>query len=472
MGRIKWLLPLILLCAGTARASDPLPFNFCGDSLPNSISATGHCIFNNVTSGDVLFIHWSAAAGGSGTVVATFTLTPNTETIVCDSGALASHIFGGGNTEAVQTCYIILSASHATLDVSLTITTSGSGPQLHSISGDEVAGLGSFIVGAKNDNGTSLSITTTGTNAYITSNCADAADNIVASGTGNMNLQTYGPNNPTSGTDWRGASGFRIVSSAAAYTMACTFTSGAGLNQISAVAFAIATPPPLAAVYVRQGCFYAGNNGSSSHQGGCTIANNLAGSKGVWGFTSRGPTLQSTNISAINTADTVVCPANAFLTHNYGGQDYTTNICYADLAGANASVQASISYNACAGCRTIDFVFYEVVGANSSADSSSASACAATTCAFTTATANQFTFAFLTDTIGGTVLSPGNSFNQGTYVYGDFGAVEASIAATQITTASGSNTASFSGSTTTPLISVLSFGTPIVSTVKHRSSIL
>lgn len=454
----KWLVLLILLVGSHANAVLPAGVSLSGGKHCNSFkqavsvsSGTVTCLMSNVNSGDTVIIGYNLAAATTYSVTAT-------ESPTCPAGLIATRNVGGFIHDN-GICYIVLSSSHASFQITVTIT-AGGGARQGMIDVWEFAGLGAIDTGSEAAvNAVTTSFTTAANNEFAFGFVADQNTPLSPGGSNNQWNQIAGTN--TAGNDYRAMDITQVTGTAGSYT--ASFSPSCAVNNVcfvSVVAFAVSGGSPQAAVYPNQQAQYIFADGTGVVQ--LNLNNTLAGSKIVIGYylEDNAPMICDT----LATGETCTCPANASAHHLYSGVNYTVGLCYIDLTSAHSGLIIPTVHANGGGLQSPFWVgAYEMVGLKSGIDAPSEAAAAAITVSYTTAQANEWTFGAAGDgaaTYPPNLMTPGNSFSPEVNSFTD---VQSSVyveglAADKITAASGSNTWSYSmTSATFSLLATASF---------------
>jgi hypothetical protein len=408
---------------------------------------------------------WSSPSG--------FTIVSSTESFTCPGGAQT--LSGGYTTEA---CSVKLASSHATFNITVNCNNAGSNGFAFVMIAEEVAGLGTFDSGSASavSGSSSMTTTTANPNEYLWSFCADFSFGL-APGSG-FSQNTESDNQIAGGRNSRGLTQYQITTSSGNYTTGCTSSGGTlTVQQIVALAFQQSSPPNVPAVVILQACQMNTSSGGASGGGGCRLSNVQAGNKIIVMQVTSG-VLASATYSSIAT-ETLTYVTGTWNTVVYGGVTYSAIIAYVDVASPHSTFDTDTSYVSCPGCTALGYLAMEVKGLKTAADTGSAAFCSAITCNYTTAINNEFTVMIAANTLPNTCcptpptpnqMTPGNGFSPWIFAYGSSNTNDGQyLGATKTTVSSGSNTGSYSQSgSTSPVMSLLSFGIPSGSRVKSK----
>jgi hypothetical protein len=200
----------------------------------------------------------------------------------------------------------------------------------------------------------------------------------------------------------------------------------------------------------------------------CTLSNTVSGRAIVVNGFEFGTS------NSVSGTESLTCPSAAKIYQTYAGNSRGTYICYINSTASSHgtfTITSTVTCSSCVGFRQIQA--WEVDG-TLTADTGSAAAAASNTVNFTTANASEWAFSSAYDVSGS--LVPGSSFSpihQTSMNASPTAQADRFLAMSKTTGAAGSNTASFSSSSSFPaqLIAVLAFqisggSTPQVSIVQ------
>jgi len=426
---------LLFLCPAQSKASVYEQNNYCYNYVASfGSSASLSCIFPTaVNSGKVVVT-------GHASDLTSFT-TSCTETCVCPSPATQTfNLSGFIHQEFI--CYADITTTHSTFTFTITATVGGARSLM--LEGFQVTGLGSGDDGAAGaNNANTTNITTTGNNEYIFSTCNTTnvsepfatgsnfqVGKIAPSDVNNIVNIDMGQNAATTGT----------------YTASCSNGgSGGVVTEVAAIAFTT-SGGSVPAVHIVQRCFVAG----IASGGGCGLSNVSSSNKLLYNFYGQ-------TIAQLSPATgSPVCPANSYVTHNYGGVNFSTGMCYKDGASGNFGATAS-----CGGCNVLAVTEIEIAGLNTGIDTGSETGLAATSGTFTAAASNEWAMYSAQDNAANP-MTPASGF---TYIGTWFtfsgccnGGTQQFMLALEPNVPSGSNSVSYSlTGSTTPVMTVSAF---------------
>jgi hypothetical protein len=408
-------------------------------------AASMDCSLGNVSAGHVIIYSGDQLAATLPTITAT-------ESFTCPAGAQNVSSL----STIIWTCFVVLASSHTSFTIHVVGTSN-----LYSTFAAEVQGLGSEDTGARAAaNAVSVSSTTAATNEWVYTYCNVFALTLRPTSPNKQILSSYG--NTVGGTDGlKSLSEQQIRASSGAFTTACTQTTdgSSAQPQISVLAFAQSSPPAPPAVQILQQCVTMGSDQAAN----CELNNISSITKIVFTFQSLS---NGTTATGSCTGDgggvTCLCPANAQINHVYT-QRYVQGVCSSDPGVAYGVFSIQVGGGA---TDQFQITGMEVSGLTSGVDAGSEAAAAATSVSYTTVRNNEWTICVGSDN-GATMTDPqvpGNSFlTIGTNTNNPSGGTlitsnrMTNIA--KITSTSGSNTCSYTQtSTTNPFIATMSFG--------------
>jgi hypothetical protein len=477
MRSVKFLAVVLLFagCASRANAVLPSGVSLNGGKHCNSYkhavttsagSNTVSCDMSNVVSGDVVLI------GINFVNTLTYSVT-GTETPTCPTQL--KKVDTGGNDHAIQGCYLTLASSHADFNITVTMNTQDISRQV-ALEVWELAGLGAVDTGSRTAvNAKTTSFTTAADNEFAFTFASDLCDQISPSGSNDQ----FGMMNSADDTqvNYRQLDMTQTTGTAGSYTSAYTSTgsSGANVQFLIVVAFAISGGHPQPSIYPNQQSQYLF---ADVTVGSKTVyfQNTLNGSKGVVSYHETGTSTART--CTVSTGETCVCLSGSYITHTYSSVVYGQQICYTDFTSAHSGI-VKFSINDPGNASTFDFLDgREMVGLQTGADTASASSAAAITVNYTTLNANEWTYGLGVDgstTYAPNLMTPGNSFSPAVNGFSDKpGSIYMEgMAADIVTVSSGSNTFSYSmTSSSIPLISVAAFTPSTSSPYRNHSSVI
>lgn len=456
MPRIAWLLPLLLFVCPAQAANRPYHVQSCPVALVDGTNNAANCYLTNTTSGNLITLEMraqsiSAAPGNVG-----LTIGSPTEAFICPAGSTREDVMGGNGDEMTKLCYVFTTSSHGTFSVAITAT--GTSAKLWSVTltehvGPTVFDSGSAVGAASN----SVSVTTANANEVIYAVCTDLNQSFQPGSGFSVISKANSVSDVSGSTNSRAILEQQVTTTAGSYTAGCT--SNGSFPRLQIVAFAFQqNAPAVPALNVVQQCSFNEATGGTSSRGDCTLNNVVAGNKVIMALTIQGVTLFGTFVQACT--ETCTCVSGTFTHTTYSAQEYSTVICYVDLASSHSVFNVSMTFGGCPGCLAINFFGEEVTGLQSGADTPSGASAGATTVNYTTTAPGEWTVMIAADSPGNAAIIPGNSFPETGYNQrtSDTPVITGGLLASKITIASGSNTASFSvAGSSAPVIAVLSF---------------
>ena len=462
MRKILLLLSLLFLFSLPAYGNVPRLVQSCEGQRPNAFSSTIECNLPNTTNGNIIIVKYSNFAASE-----TWT---STETLTFPSGAQSSWNYLGFPRHA-GIGYVVTTSGHADFHVKY----ADSGSNVNSLIVEEWAGIGSIDSSSATQatSGLSVSVTTAANNEKVFIACSDGSAADIQPGSSSITQDnSIGITNVHSGNaNYRAWSGSQIFATATTASVSCTATTGTSAGeQISALAFAISSPPATPTINILQQCGFNFNNGGDGG-GGCSLSNTLSGSTIIAAFTTHGTATQPGPTGT----ETFTCDSGTFLSHTYSSQLTSVIICYVKTGSAHAKFTTYIDYGACGGCVTPQLYVLEIAAGSlaASSDSGSATAYAAQSGSYSPTNANEPTFMLASDRDAsagvGEVLTPNNSFLPITGIWTANTTVQAqqSLLAAKVSSSSGSQTASWSyTNTNSPMTSVEAWG-PVITFVGY-----
>ena len=455
MKRLGLLAFVFLFFYPAQRAAAVVPYviqaNGVGGNDSSTSSMTATLANTHTGTGYKIWIIYSTYSTGE-------TLTA-TETPTCPSGALADNpSYFGSSSFRLRFCYVDPASTHTSFSATVNSPTGGSSPRIWGLLVMEVYGFasGADTAGANNSNNSgSMTVTTNNANEYIEAVGFDFSTNAFV-GTG---FTQRGYNGGQAGTTAsRMIEEYKFAATAGSYTTSFTSVGSFPRILIVAIPFQTAGSNPLPSQRINQFCIGHNLSGGGVQ---CDVSGLSAGNKLVAAGSSN---TGSTIFTAGFTGETPVCPLSSQITHTYGGP-ITAGLCYADLASNHSTYSPGM--NVGSPSFVTDVTVMEMVGLNSGVDAGSEAAAAAQTVNYTTASANEYTIAIASDSTG-TTMAPASGFGQTSQDSDPTVSSWQILTMAKTTTSSGSNTVSFTGANTTPLIATFSFGVPSTGGVVHR----